>query len=96
MSGDGKGKTVLVTGGGGYIGSHCVHELLVEDYDVVAIDNFANSVPGIHLCLTHDRDIEFFIYHLYSNLTLFKDYSIFCSTLPIFLFLKDRLISQKV
>ena len=46
MSGDGKGKTILVTGGGGYIGSHCVHELLVEDYDVVAIDNFANSVPG--------------------------------------------------
>jgi len=36
----------LVTGGGGYIGSHCVHELLVEEYDVVAIDNFANSVPG--------------------------------------------------
>ena len=47
MSGDGKGKTILVTGGGGYIGSHCVHELLVEEYDVVAIDNFANSVPGI-------------------------------------------------
>ena len=46
MSGDGKGKTILVTGGGGYIGSHCVHELLVEEYDVVAIDNFANSVPG--------------------------------------------------
>ena len=46
MSGDGKGKTILVTGGGGYIGSHCVHELLEEDYDVVAIDNFANSVPG--------------------------------------------------
>ena len=46
MSGAGKGKTILVTGGGGYIGSHCVHELLVEDYDVVAIDNFANSVPG--------------------------------------------------
>ena len=46
MSGEGKGKTILVTGGGGYIGSHCVHELLVEEYDVVAIDNFANSVPG--------------------------------------------------
>ena len=46
MEGAGKGKTILVTGGGGYIGSHCVHELLVADYDVVAIDNFANSVPG--------------------------------------------------
>ena len=46
MEGAGKGKTILVTGGGGYIGSHCVHELLVADYDVVAIDNFANSVSG--------------------------------------------------
>ena len=46
MPGVGAGKTILVTGGGGYIGSHCVHELLVEDYNVVAVDNFVNSVPG--------------------------------------------------
>ena len=46
MPGAGVGKTILVTGGGGYIGSHCVHELLVEDYNVVAVDNFVNSVPG--------------------------------------------------
>ncbi|XP_046434608.1 UDP-glucose 4-epimerase-like [Neodiprion fabricii] len=37
-------KTVFVTGGAGYIGSHCVVELLECGYDVVAIDNFANSV----------------------------------------------------
>lgn len=37
-------KTVFVTGGAGYIGSHCVVELLESGYDVVAIDNFANSV----------------------------------------------------
>ena len=46
MPGVGAGKTILVTGGGGYIGSHCVHELLLEDYNVVAVDNFVNSVPG--------------------------------------------------
>ena len=46
MPGAGAGKTILVTGGGGYIGSHCVHELLLEDYNVVAVDNFVNSVPG--------------------------------------------------
>lgn len=37
-------KTVFVTGGAGYIGSHCVLSLLESGYDVVAIDNFANSV----------------------------------------------------
>ena len=42
----GKGKTIFVTGGAGYVGSHCVHELLKEDYDIVAIDNFSNSVKG--------------------------------------------------
>lgn len=37
-------KTVFVTGGAGYIGSHCVLSLLESGYDVVAIDNFVNSV----------------------------------------------------
>ncbi|KAK3908685.1 UDP-glucose 4-epimerase [Frankliniella fusca] len=40
------GRTVLVTGGAGYIGSHCTVELLEAGYNVVALDNFINSVPG--------------------------------------------------
>ncbi|XP_044736570.1 UDP-glucose 4-epimerase-like [Chrysoperla carnea] len=39
-------KTVFVTGGAGYIGSHCVVELLQAGYDVIAIDNFVNSVDN--------------------------------------------------
>lgn len=39
-------KTVLVTGGAGYIGSHCVVELLDAGYEVIALDNFANAVGG--------------------------------------------------
>ena len=36
-------KTVLVTGGAGYIGSHTVLELLEQDYEVIVIDNLCNS-----------------------------------------------------
>jgi len=39
-------KVVFVTGGAGYIGSHCVVELLNSGYEVVAVDNFTNSVTG--------------------------------------------------
>lgn len=36
-------KTVLVTGGAGYIGSHTTVELVESGYDVVIVDNFSNS-----------------------------------------------------
>jgi UDP-glucose 4-epimerase len=36
-------KTILVTGGAGYIGSHTVVSLLQNDYDVVVVDNLSNS-----------------------------------------------------
>jgi nucleoside-diphosphate-sugar epimerase len=39
-------RTILVTGGGGYIGTHCIVELLQQDYNVVAIDNYTNAVKG--------------------------------------------------
>lgn len=36
-------KTILITGGAGYIGSHTVVELLAADYDIVIVDNLSNS-----------------------------------------------------
>lgn len=36
---------VLVTGGAGYIGSHCVLDLLKDGKEVVILDNFSNSSP---------------------------------------------------
>jgi UDP-glucose 4-epimerase len=38
-----KSRTILVTGGAGYIGSHCCVELLEAGYDVVVLDNLCNS-----------------------------------------------------
>uniref|UniRef100_A0A9J8BSP5 UDP-glucose 4-epimerase n=2 Tax=Cyprinus carpio TaxID=7962 RepID=A0A9J8BSP5_CYPCA len=39
-------QKILVTGGGGYIGSHCVVELIEAGYHPVVIDNFSNAVRG--------------------------------------------------
>ncbi|MDR2852452.1 MAG: UDP-glucose 4-epimerase GalE [Burkholderiaceae bacterium] len=36
-------RTILVTGGAGYIGSHTCVELLGNGYDIVVVDNFVNS-----------------------------------------------------
>ena len=35
-------NSILVTGGGGYIGSHTIISLLKNGYNVIAIDNFFN------------------------------------------------------
>ena len=40
-------KTVLVTGGTGYIGSHTTVELLEAGYDVVIVDNLSNSEKSV-------------------------------------------------
>jgi UDP-glucose 4-epimerase len=36
-------KTILVTGGAGYIGSHTVLQLLEQDFNVVVLDNLCNA-----------------------------------------------------
>ena len=40
-------KTILVTGGTGYIGSHTVVELIGAGYDVVIVDNLYNSSKAV-------------------------------------------------
>ncbi len=40
-------KTILVTGGAGYIGSHTVVELLSSDYRVLIYDNLSNASPEV-------------------------------------------------
>ena len=42
----GKGK-IIVTGGAGYIGSHCVVDLQRAGYTVIVLDNLSNSERGV-------------------------------------------------
>lgn len=37
-------ELILVTGGAGYVGSHCVLEFLLNKYDVIVIDNLVNAI----------------------------------------------------
>jgi UDP-glucose 4-epimerase len=39
-------RTVLVTGGAGFIGSHTCVDLLEHGYEVVVVDNYSNSSPA--------------------------------------------------
>lgn len=53
---------ILVTGGTGYIGSHTCVRLIESGYDVVAVDNFYNSHPGVlkRIKAITGQDIKFY------------------------------------
>uniref|UniRef100_A0A3P9JGH2 UDP-glucose 4-epimerase n=1 Tax=Oryzias latipes TaxID=8090 RepID=A0A3P9JGH2_ORYLA len=52
------GEKILVTGGAGYIGSHCVLELIEAGYHPVVVDNFSNAVQGEGTVAESIRRIE--------------------------------------
>jgi len=55
-------KTILVTGGAGYIGSHACIELLNAGYEVVVVDNLSNSkIESLNRVKTiTDKNIVFY------------------------------------
>ena len=40
-------KTILITGGAGYVGSHATVEMLNSGYECVVVDNLVNAHTGI-------------------------------------------------
>lgn len=44
-----KGKTVLVTGGAGFVGSHLCERLIKEGYSVISLDNYFTGTPENHI-----------------------------------------------
>ncbi|KAH0631140.1 hypothetical protein JD844_005292 [Phrynosoma platyrhinos] len=51
-------EKILVTGGAGYIGSHCVLELVEAGYAPVVIDNFHNAIQGSNMVPESIRRVE--------------------------------------
>ena len=65
---------ILVTGGAGFIGSHCVVELLNSGHNVIIVDNFCNSKRGVinRIKMITERDFSFYEIDItnYSDLRL--------------------------
>ena len=55
-------KTILVTGGTGFIGSHTCVELLQAGYNVIILDNLVNSKESSidRIKQITDRDVKFY------------------------------------
>ena len=56
-------KTILVTGGAGFIGSHLCERLVKEGHRVISLDNYFtgsrdNHIAGVEYCEGHTKDIE--------------------------------------
>jgi len=76
-------KTILVTGGLGFIGSHTIVELLEMNYKVVIIDNLSNSNISIieKIKKITNKDIVFYKCDILDTEQLnniFKSYNIYC------------------
>ena len=67
-------KTILVTGGIGYIGSHTVVELLNKGYEVVVIDNLSNSKISVikRIETITSRTFKFYEFDLLDKLAIEK------------------------
>ncbi|MGI9190889.1 MAG: UDP-glucose 4-epimerase GalE [Chitinophagaceae bacterium] len=74
-------KTILVTGGGGYIGTHTLVDLIENGYDVICVDNFSRSHPRMlkhveQICGVSIPLIEIDLCQLDAVQQLFEQYSI--------------------
>ena len=65
--------TILVTGGDGYIGSHCVISLLEEGYDVVSFDNHTTGFKETAEILSKIRSKGKFLGSIEGDLLNLKD-----------------------
>lgn len=77
-------KYILLTGGLGYIGSHCAIELLNNNYDIVIVDNNINSKPDVvdKIKQLTGKNVDYFkldLLNINSLENIFKTYDIWCA-----------------
>ncbi|HZP89009.1 MAG TPA: SDR family NAD(P)-dependent oxidoreductase, partial [Burkholderiales bacterium] len=56
-------STVLLTGGAGYIGSHTCVELIAAGWQVIVVDNLANSSPKVLDRIERVTGVRVRLYH---------------------------------
>ena len=62
-------KNIFITGGAGYIGSHCVVSLSKNGYRPIILDDFSNSHPNVMIGLHLDHFYVFWLEPLAVNKT---------------------------
>ena len=63
-------KNILVTGGAGYIGSHCVLSLLEQNYNVIVLDNLSTGHIETIKILQNIGNVKFYKGDLLKPLTV--------------------------
>ena len=76
---------ILITGGGGFIGSHLAERLLNEDHSVIILDNFHTGSRDNVRHLLHNDDLEIIRHDVVDPLALEVDqiYNLACPASPI-------------
>ena len=78
-------KRVLVTGGGGFIGSHLIEALLAKNYEVLCLDNFFTGRKGNIVHLLGDPRFEMIRHDVVEPIFLEVDqvYNLACPASPV-------------
>ena len=79
------GKRVLVTGGGGFLGSHLCDKLINKNYEVLCVDNFFTGSKRNILHLLDNKKFELLRHDITFPLYLEVDeiYNLACPASPI-------------
>ncbi len=79
------GKTILVTGGGGFLGSHLCERLLEDEHDVICLDNFFTGRKENIRHLLHNPSYELVRHDVTFPIYLEVDeiYNLACPASPV-------------
>jgi UDP-glucose 4-epimerase len=92
-------KTIIITGGAGYIGSHTLIELLANpNYHIVSVDNYSNSSPDAYKRVRKiaGRDFDIMEFDLCDEQELKKQFSKLSNVVGIIHFAAFKSVPESV